>query len=335
MKNIRIFSDITGLLILALLLTSGCSQTATLALKFNPDQTTDYRVVTEIQRSVEWEVPSSDNHPELKGGQAVNKIEMTFSQQIQSVDANNHAVAKITIKGLKYLAKIRDTISLDFDSSKDMDQQNPLSKLIGQSYTIEITPSGQVSKVIDTSEAQAAIADGTSTDQKALQLLSEEAVKERHTLPALPAAGTSQFHTGDKWTITKSFSFDMMGSKTYDKIYTFKKIEAPIFPALTRIISKASKTHRFAVIRMDAIPSTEQAKQQYEEQADVSSPKAFDNIDSYSGRLKLDLTDSTIEEYHEKLHTEWYRTIPVYENEEQPALLKMTAMQLFSIQRID
>ena len=327
MKNIKICGYITGLSICAAFLTAGCSQTATLALKFTPDQTTNFRVIIETQRSVEWEGPSSGNLTELKGGQAVNRIEMTYSQQIQSVDDKNNAVAKITIKGLKYTAKVRDKIALDFDSSKDMDQQNLLSKLIGQSYTIEMTASGQVSKIIDTSEAQAAIGDEISANQKAFQLLSEEAIKERHTIPALPAAETSQFHTGENWTIIKSFSFDMMGSKTYEKTYTFEKIEIPIFPALTRIIKKDPKIHRFAIIRMDAIPSIEQG--------DIPSPKAFDNIESYTGQLKLDLTDSKIEEYHEKLLTEWLRTIPLPENEGQPALLKMTAMRFYSIQRID
>jgi hypothetical protein len=329
MKNIRIFGSIAGLSIWALFLSSGCSQTADLALKFTPDQTTNYRVIMESQRSVEWEGSPSGNLPELKGGKAVNRIEMTFSRQIQSVDANDHAVAKITIKGLKYLAEIRDKTALDFDSSKETDRQNPLNKLIGQSYTIEITPSGQVSKIIDTSEAQAAVTGETPNDQRALQLLSEEAIRERHTIPALPPAGKSNLHTGDKWTVTKSFSFDMMGSKTYDKIYTFKKIETPFFPALTH------QGRRIAVVQMNAIPSTEQAKQLYKEQQDITSPKAFDNIDSYKGQLKLDLTDGIIDDYHEKLLTEWRRTIPLPENEGQPALLKMAAMQFYSIQRID
>lgn len=335
MKNIKICSSMVGLSICALFLTAGCQHTATLALKFTPDETTNYRVISETQRSVEWEGPSSGNLPELQGGQAVNRIEITYSQHIESVDDENNAVAKITIKGLKYLAKVRDKIALDFDSSKDMDQQNPLSKLIGQSYTIEMTASGQVSNIIDTSEAQAAIEDEISANQKALLLFSEEAIKERHTIPALPVTETNQLHLGEKWNITKSFSFDMMGSKTYEKIYTLEKIEAPLFPALTRIIKKDPKTHRIAIVRMDAIPSIEQAKQLDNEQADIPSPKAFDNIESYTGQLKLDLNDSKIVEYHEKLLTEWLRTIPLPENEGQPALLKMTAMRFYSIKRID
>jgi hypothetical protein len=329
MKNIRIFALLAGLSIWGLFLTSGCSQTAVLALKFTPDQTTNYRVIMESQRSVEWESSSSGKVPELKGGKAVNRVEMTFSRQIQSIDANDHAVAKITIKGLKYLAEVRDKTAVDFDSSKESDQQNPLYKLIGQSYTIEITPSGQVSKIIDTSIARSAITGDTSDDQRALQLLSEEAIKEQHTIPALPPEGKNPLRPGDKWTITKSFSFDMMGLETFDKIYTFKKIETPLFPALTH------HAHRIAVVQMNAIPSTEQAKEIYKEQQDISSPKAFDNIESYKGQLKLDLTEGEIDDYHEKLLTEWRRTIPVPENEGQPALLKMAAMQLYSIQRID
>ena len=326
MKNIKVYGYIAGLSFCALFLISGCSQTAILALKFTPDETIDYRVILETQRSVEWESLSSGNLPGLKGGQAVNRIEIVYSQHVEHVDDENDAVVKITIKNLKYTEKIRDKIALDFDSTTNMNPQDPFSKLIGQSYTIEITTSGQISNIIDTNEAQAAIAD-ISSNQKALKLLSEEAIKERHTIPALPPAETSQLCPGQTWNTTKNFSFDMMGSKAYEKIYTLEKIENPVFVPLMQIFKKEPQTHRIAIVRMNAIPSIEQA--------DIPSPQKFDNIDTYTGQLKLDLTDSKIEEYHEKLLTEWLRTVPLPQTEEQQVLLKMSATQSYSIEKID
>ncbi len=127
-----------------------------LALKFSPADSTTYRVALENDKSVQWEGGASK--PEgFQGGHTGNKMEITFAQQIQRVDDQGNATARITIKALKYLVTIKNNVTLDFDSSRQEDRSNPLSQLIGQSYTIEITPSGEVSKVPDTGDALAAV----------------------------------------------------------------------------------------------------------------------------------------------------------------------------------
>lgn len=293
-----------------------------LALKFTPQDSTTYRVIMEAQKSGEWMGALPSKPSAFKGGHTGNRIEMTFNQQIQSTDDEGNAVAKITIKALKYLATVRDNPVQDFDSSKEEDRDSPLSKLIGQSYTIEITASGQVSKVIDTSGAQAAVGD-SAAGNTATTLISDNAIKERHTIPALPAADKSQLRTGDNWSSIETFSFDMMGSKSYEKIYTLKEI-------------KDTDGRRVAIAEMKAVPSSEMAEQLHKEQATSFFSKMFDNTETYTGQLKLDLASGKVEKCIEELKSEWLAVDPsAGQGKEKPDALRLTAVRLYSIERID
>jgi hypothetical protein len=293
-----------------------------LVLKFAPEDSATYTVKTEAQKSIKWEGPLPSKPSAFQGGHTGSRIETTFTQQIQSTDDQGNAIAKITIKGLKYLQRVKDNVLLDFDSSREKDLRSPLSKLIGQSYTVELTTFGQVSKVIDASDARAAVAGASSANKAAVTLLSEDVIKERHTIPAMPPADKDQLRTGDNWSSIKNFSFDLMGSKSYEKIYTLKEI-------------KDIDNHRVAVAGMEAIPSAEKAKELHKEQAASFFSKMFDNTETYTGELKLDLTDGKVEACHEELLTEWVIVDPSPANEKQPAALRMTATHLYSIEKLD
>ena len=292
-------------------------QPAKLALKFVPADSTTYKVALETGKSVRWEgqAPSPKG---FKGGHTGNKMEMTFSQQIESVGDQGNAVAKITIKELKYLIKIKDNVVLDFDSSTEEDAGNPLNNLIDQSYTIEITPSGQVSKIVDTSDALA----GASADKMAIALLSSDAIKQRHAVPALPSAGENQLRTGENWRNIKNVSFDMMGSKAFERVYTLREV-------------KDAGNRRIAVVEMEAVPSVENVKESHKEQAADFFSQMFDNTEDYTGELKLDLTDGKVAKYHEVLVVEWLIVNPNPKKDEPPAALKMAATRLFDIEKID
>ncbi|MHC4489206.1 MAG: hypothetical protein ACYSW7_08540 [Planctomycetota bacterium] len=261
----KISGFVAGAVVCVLLLTAGCAHpaaetaktkveseeqkpTVQLALKFTPQDSTTYRVIMEGEKGGEWKGAQPGKPSAFKGGRTGNRIEMTFTQQIQSTDDNGNAVAKITINGLKYLVKVRDQAVLDFDSLREEDRNSLLGKLIGQSYTIEITPSGQVSKVIDVSGARAAVRGGSTTHKRAAILLSANMIKERHTIPALPVTDKNKLRTGDNWSSIKTFLFDMMGSKSYEKIYTLKEI-------------KDTDGRRLAIAEMKAVPSSEMAEQ--------------------------------------------------------------------------
>ncbi len=298
--------------------------TIKLALKFTPGDLTTYKVTKENERSVIWGGPLTDKPKGFTGGRSGNSIEMTFIRRIQNVDDQGNAVAEITIKGLKYLAKVKDNIVLDFDSSREKDRNSPLFKLIGQSYTIKITPSGQISKVIDVSGARAAVEGSASDNKRAARLLSDEVIKDQHSIPALPGSEKNQLRTGENWSSIKTFSFDWMGSKTYEKIYTLKEI-------------KDIDGRRIAIVEMNAIPSSEKAKELHKKQTTGFFSQMFDNpIETYTGQLKLDLTSGKVEKYFEEFRSEWIAVdIMSPEENKEPDTLRMGATRLYRFERID
>jgi hypothetical protein len=349
MKHIRIFDIATKLILFALLLTAGCTKPAQepaqtkaepqkaaaaraeseeqkpavkLALKFTPSETTTYRVITENDKSVEWEGPHPTKPKGFTGGHTGNKIETTFTQQIQNTDDKGNAVAKITIKQLKYQTTIKNDIVTDFDSSSDIDKDNPLNKLIGQSYIIEMTASGQVSRLIDANDVRAAVRGTSAADKTAANLLSLKAITERHTIRSLPDADKNQLRAGENWSSIENLSFDMMGLKSYEKIYTLEEI-------------KEMDNRRIAIARMQAVPSAEYAKELHKEQSASFFANFSDNTETYTGELKMDLTSGKIEECHEKLITEWLIVDPNPKENEQPAALKMAAVRSYIIEKID
>jgi hypothetical protein len=297
-------------------------QPVKLELKFAPDDSTTYKVITDADNSLTWEGIDSNKPKGFTGGHTGRKSEITFTQQVQNTDDNGNAVVKITIRQLKYLLTVKNDITTDFDSSRQQDRQNPLRKLIGQSYLIEITPSGKVSKIIDANDARASVKGTSAAGKTAANFLSDKAITERHTIPALPSADKSQLSTGDNWSTIKSFSFTMMCSKAYEKIYTLKEIQGV-------------DNRRIAIAQMQAVPSAERAKELHEEQSTSFFANMSDNTQTYTGELKLDLTDGKIEEYRESLITEWLIVDPNPKENEPPAALKMGAVRSYSIEKID
>jgi hypothetical protein len=349
MKRIRIFDLSAVLVFFVLLLTIGCNKPAEkpakteaepqrkvaakveseesgasvkMMLKFTPTDSTIYRVITENDKSVEWESTDANKPKDFTGGHSGNKIEMTFIQRIQSVDDKGNAAVKITIKHLKYLITIKNETVMDFDSSSEKDRDNPLNRLIGQSYTIEMTPSGKVSKIIDANEVRAVIESAPVTNRTASGLLSDKAITERHTIRSLPDADKNQIHIGDSWSSIENFSFDIMGAKSYEKIYTLEKVEDV-------------DDQRIAIARMEAVPSVENAKELLGEQSTTFFANMSDNTQTYTGELKLDLTDGKIEECSEKLTIEWIIIDPNPKKGESPAALKMATVRSYNLEEID
>lgn len=293
-----------------------------LALKFTERDSTSYRVTTHGEKSVTFGGAMAED-PRLKGGTTGSKVEMTFTQEIEDVDEIGNAVAKITIKGVKYFSKVKDKTDIDFDSSREKDRDNALAKLIGQSYKIKIAPTGELLKVIDANEARAALKGESSAEKAALELLKLDAIKERHGLMLLPGAEKNQLRAGDNWRSEKKFSFRMLGSKMYEKIYTIKEIQD-------------ADGRRTMAAEMEGVPSSTAPEQGAEGDAASILSKMFADTGTYTGRLKLDLTAGKVEEYYEKLETEWAVVDPeAKEDDENPNALKMTAVRVYSLERID
>ncbi|MHC4752079.1 MAG: hypothetical protein ACYTFW_19680, partial [Planctomycetota bacterium] len=87
--------------------------------------------------------------------------------------------------------------------------------------------------------------------------------------------------------------------------------------------------------QMNAIPSAEKAKELHKEKQVAFFSQMFDNTETYTGELKLDLTNGKVENNYEKLQTEWFIVDPNPEDEEQPAALRMTAIRFHGIEKID
>jgi len=293
-----------------------------LALKFAVGDVSTYKVTTEATKSVLWEGPEQTKPSAFKGGYTSNRIELTFDQEIRSIAENGNAVAEVTIKQLKYLAKVRDNVIVDFDSSRDQD--SPLQKLIGRSYSIEITPAGQVPKVTKVAEVLSDIKGSTSAQRAARELLSDQTVKQRHSIPALPAVGKSRPNKGDSWRNLKSFDFGMMGTKSYERVYQFEGVHE-------------SSKGRVAVVVMNAVPSTGNAAKPANEQAAGFLSKLFDNTEEYTGRLQMNLDRGKVDQYTEELKSEWVAVDPesVQKDDQEPAILRMTAVHFYQIVRID
>ena len=332
MKQIRTFGLAASLVLLALLMTAGCAGPAgktsggqntpvTLALKFSPGDSSAYRIIRETDKGVEWKGPESGKPKNFTGGHSGSRIEMAFTQQVLSTDGAGNGTVKITITKLKYLAKVKSQVTLDFDRSREKDLSTPLGKLMGQSYTIELTPSGQVLKVIDAAEARAAVAGESVLNKTASNLLADASIKELHTLSGLPAADKDQLRTGESWSNIESFSFDLMGAKAYEKVYTLEGVQN-------------AANRRIAVAKMKAVPSAEMAKELHKEQSTAFS-NMFDNTETFTGALKLDLTKGQVQQWNETLETQWFIVDPNPKDPQEPAALRMTATRLHSIERIE
>ncbi|MHC4457457.1 MAG: DUF6263 family protein [Planctomycetota bacterium] len=308
-----------------LIFIAGCAEpspeTTSLVLKFKPQDSATYKVVTEAQRSVKWE-GSLPKDVAFRPGRNKRKVEITFLQQIQSVDDKGNAVAKITIQDLKCSSSANEKPVLSFDGSRQKDRNKPLAKLLGKSYTITITPAGQISEVSDLKGLQAAVKEGSADRRLATALFSSSAVKERHGNLILPLTGRKQLTPGETWSSVKTFSFDMMGSNSYERVYTLKEFK---------------DDGRTAFIEMNAIPSSLTEEQIRNEQTASSFLEMFDNTETYAGQLWLDLSNGKIEKYFEQLESEWIAAFPAPEKkgDEKPVVLRMASTRRYSIEKID
>ncbi len=337
MGQVKIRKYLASVVVCSLLLAAGCAppgeevakpkveiekqtpkvpaeKSAIIALKFNPKDSTTYKVITRAERNIKWEGDLPEE-PTFKGGRNYNRHEMTFTQEIQSVDDRGNAIAKITIDGLKYLSIVKDDAAYKFDSAKPKDPNHPLAKLIGQSYTIKIAPTGEVIEVIDTKEAEMAARGGTTIPATALRRLRPEVIKERHGNLILPDAEKNQLHIGDNWSNKRSFDFGMLGSESYEKIYTLNQI-------------KNQDNRQIAVVEMDAIPASETPEEQ-----SAKFLKRSDNTKTYTGELEIDLTAGKVRKYREKLQQEW--TVDFSSSEQEPVILTMSATRFYSLEKVD
>jgi hypothetical protein len=283
-----------------------------------------YKIANQMKRIIKWEgaIPSKDISEESFSD---DKMEMVSTRHIESRNANSDAITRVTIDGLKYNSVVKNQTVLDFDSSTPADVNNPLSALIGQSYTIAVEPNNYVSSITNLPRANVLMKGITTADSIGKNILSDDAIRGIHSALLLPPPGHENISPGDKWSQIKTFGFGMMGIKSYEKIYTLKDVQD-------------INGRKVAVITMKAIPSSEVEPKFSEQQSRGFSPSMFDTNEVFAGQGELDLTDGCIKNYSENLKTSWIAAIPPAVSQasdaNQPTVLKMTAVYSYTLEKV-
>jgi hypothetical protein len=292
------------------------------AIKPRLDDLTTYKVTTESKRTIAWEGSVPDKQT-FKENRNESRVELVYTQRIIAVDEAGRAAAQITVKSLKCSSVVKNETRVDFDSSRPADVNNPLAKMIGQSYSVEFTPDNRVPTVFDLAAGRTAVGGVSPASQMGLKILSPEVIQERHGTLALPAAGEDLLAKGDNWKKIRTFSFGLMGVKSFEKIYT---------------LSEVKKTQGRQVVRIDmnAIPTAEIEKHFTVEETGGEFPKMFDSNDVYKGEAEVDLTSGWVEKCREELRANWFAALPAEEQDPNkgPIVLKMSENQLYDLERI-
>ena len=297
-------------------------------LTMQPQSEATYKVVIESGKDYSFVQPSVNK---TKERHTVGRIEMVFVQKIESVDKKGVAEAVITVKELKYLTDSQKeaTAALTFDSTAENAKSDPMFAIIGQSYKISIAPNGTVA-VVDAKAVRSAIASGFAK-KFADRIFSDDEIKTRHQVLALmnadkagKKANKMASKKGDKWVSISASPQGMLKPKTFEKTY-----------AITNI--KLQDKERIVTVAMKAAPSSKRVEGGAKEDAGMGMfANMFDEKDSYTGEMVINLTTGQIISYNENLKAEWFAA---ESNEEQksdkgPDQLTMGFTSLYSIEKV-
>lgn len=297
----------------------GCAPETDLALKFAPDQAVTYKSVYMFRKDYLFDQPTAKKKTEK-----VTEVttEMTYEQRVTDIDSAGNATARITIKALKYLNTNSGVVQTDFDSSKNTDPTNALTKLIGQTYTLKLSPSGKVIQIKDIEPLRKAVKSGKD-NRIAAGLFNNERIERRHEILALPDSDKRNLKIGDTWARVVGSPKGVLIPKTYEKTYTVKGI-----------------TDTLATVEMNALPTGKQADA--ESQAASDAIGMFGNFfddspDTYKGQLRIDTETGKILKYHEKLKAEYTAVDMPKGNDkvQEPDVLKLAFTQMYSTELVD
>ncbi len=258
---------------------TGCSSPQA-RLQFAAGEKATYKMMTETRIDYRFEQPSLKKLDEKRSG---TRISMTYLQEIENVEENGAAIAKITIHGITYHSEIKNKVNFDFDSARESDMKKPFAKLIGQSYKIRMSSDGSVT-VVDATAIRNAVKIGHDS-QVAKGLLSDDRLIAQHTILALPDDEIGPVSKGMSWKrIEASHKGLRWAPKSFAKTYTVTKI--------------AQKDNQQIVqINMDATESLEPAEGQ-KVRGMGPFAKIFDPEEKYTGQIVL--KGGKIDNYSEK-----------------------------------
>lgn len=262
---------------------AGCGgPSSPLALRFTPASTSAQEVTITVTKDFRFEQPALDK---LRQEETTTTITTRYDRTIQDVDENGWATARILLTGLKVRMIKQNEVQIDFDSERPEDQKAPLTKVIGQSYTIRLGPKGQV-QVVDAKSAQAVSIPGLE-GQLAKRLFADDEIQRRHEILALPDEVKAA--EGQTWERIVPSPPGLLSSKSYQKVYTLSDIE-------TR------DGRQVAIVNMKAAESAVPAEGAQQTQGSMGIfAKMLDNEDEFTGSLVLDLETGSVISYEEKL----------------------------------
>jgi len=243
---------------------------AGIALKFNAGESAIYKQTTKTIQDYKFEQPNVGEKGEVKIEQNLTKIETTFLQEIQSVNADSSAIAKITLKGILVYIKDRNGVKIDYDSGREKDKDDPLNALVGKSYTISISSDGKV-KVIDAKGARSKPIEGLA-GRVSKNILSDKEIIARHEI-CLPGKEASTVETGKGWTKVVQSHPKLLEQKAFEKSYVFEGVDGNI-----------------ANVTMTALETDKAVKGASPQGGGFGiMAKMFDSQEKYKGNIKFDI----------------------------------------------
>ena len=228
------------------------SEKISLSLDFEPGTKIRYRVTTEAVTAMEGaETAVQDNDSTAPFPKVSESSEVVFTQDILGPvpEETNTVVALVTIDRIRYVRTSSGQPDLAFDSQESADPNNPFAKLIGQTYTIEISPLGYVLGVFNLLSARLAVRGPTPTHAAALELVSPPAIFRRHGSFSLPGPDVGSLAVGGRWrgvqqVTLKAPGTDMarLGTHRFDKIYRLQSVEQRPVGAVAVVVFVGSPT---------------------------------------------------------------------------------------------
>ena len=233
---------------------SAQSEKITLSLEFEPGTKTRYRVTTEAVTAMEGpETAVQDNASTAPFPKVSESSEVVFTQEILGPvpEEANTVVALVTIDQVRYVRTSPVQPGLAFDSQEPADQNSPFAKLIGQTYTIEISPLGYVPGVFNLLSARLAVRGPTPAHAAALELVSPPAIFRRHGSFSLPGPDVGSLAVGGQWRGVQQVTLkapgrdmDRLGTHRFDKIYRLQSVEQRPVGAVAVVVFAGSPRPR-------------------------------------------------------------------------------------------
>ncbi len=280
---------------------------AEVAFKFAAGEAGTYKFVAETIQDFSFEQPSLKK---IKEEQTRSFMDIEFDQEIETVNDDGSAIAKITFKNIRMFMKGKSGVSLDFDSTRGSDKKNPLYRLIGKSYTVSLFPDGSA-KPLDTKKALAAVSSPVEK-RVAIALLNEKEVLKRHGVPGLPEPDQSTKAKGESWSKLAAGHEKLIPPKAFKKTYKVSKIQE-------------KNGGQIVVVAMDGVESDERLEGLEDKSGMGFLGAMFDTKETYTGGMTFDSADGRVVSFNEKLIAEYIATDAGMggSKDKEPDVLKM------------